>query len=65
MEDEEQEAALFRSMVDERILLLGRLKAYQDTLDKIRSLADVATARPRKNEALIQIRELAEMALAL
>ena len=63
MEDERE--ALYRSMVDERILLLGRLKAYQDRFDAIRQVADIALGRPAKNEALLKVRTLAEEALTL
>jgi hypothetical protein len=52
-------------MVDERILLLERLKAHQDRWDNALRLAKVATGNPLKNEALLAIAAIAEEALAL
>ena len=56
---------LYHSVYLERQMLLARLKRYQESLDKILTLALISQARPRKNEALGEIARLAEQALTL
>lgn len=63
--DEIEAQALVHSLVDERLLLLARLKAYMDAADKIRQVVDVNLTRARKNEALLEIRAIADAMLAL
>ena len=52
-------------MVDERILLLERLRAHKDRWDKVLALANVSIGKANKNEALMRIQAIAEEALAL
>lgn len=61
--DDEREA-LYRSLVEERILLLGRLKAHKDRWDKVLELSAHPTAAT-KLLRLVKIHSLAEEALAL
>ena len=52
-------------MVDERTLLLARLRGHQDRWDKVISLVGVTIGKTNKNEALLAILAIAEEALAL
>lgn len=46
-------------------MLLGRLKAYQDQLERIHGLAQRAVGHAHKKEALMLIASAAEQALQL
>ena len=64
-DEDELNRELYHSVYLERQMLLARLKRYQESLDKILTLALISQARPRKNESLQEIARLAEQALTL
>lgn len=61
----EPDDPLFRSLREERLMLLAHRGALQTALEQILALAAVSIARPRKNEALLAISSIAKKALAL
>ena len=61
--DENQ--ALWRSLIEEREMLLTHRAKLREALSQIGAVAQVALAKPRKNEVLLHIVRLTEEALAL
>lgn len=56
---------LNRSLVEEREMHMAMIKALRSALDHIGNVAILATANPRKNEALLEIAHVADRALKL
>ena len=56
---------LFLSLRDEREMLLAHRMRLQIALNQILDIANVSLMKPRKNEALVAIMEIAEAALTL
>ena len=57
--------ALWRSLIQEREMILNHRAKLREALSQIGAVAQVALAKPGKNEALLRIVQLSEDALAL